>query len=375
MNDSYCPHPFYGLDIDNDGSLMPCCKFRPREYPGWKPYNIKQGMKSYLDSDQLQSLRQDFLQGNKPAACTRCWSDEAAGVKSKRQLDLNRYQDKIQRDDGVLFLSIPIGNLCNLKCRICSPHASSSWIKEHSDLFGSKVSVQNWHQDPTVWAELTDTAKQCLELHIHGGEPFLYSHAEHIGMIDSVISSGAAANMRLHYITNGTVWPDERLWQMWNNFQQVDIQISIDDIGKRFEYNRHPASWAKVEANLKQYVIAERSRSNLQISISTTVSAFTIYYLEEMFDQLVSMGVARPWLGRLHAPHYFRAGVFHDSTKQLIKRKLMRSKYINVRAASAWLDEDAHEHYDKFVEMIKLQDNYRKEDFSSTFPELVDIMN
>lgn len=374
MHDSFCYHPFHGLDIDNDGSLLPCCKFKPRQYPGWQIHNVQTDLDAYLSSTQLKALQDDFMQGRKPKACERCWRDEAAGIKSKRQLDAARYDTEI-RGPGIRFLSVPMGNLCNLKCRICDPAASSSWIKEHRDLFGSEVRLHQWHKDPATWQKLIDTAQHCLELHIHGGEPFLHDHSEHVDMISSIVAAGNATGMRLHYSTNGTVWPDSKLWNLWSEFRQVDLQISVDDVGKRFEYNRHPANWEEVRDNLERYVVTADAQSNLQLSISTTVSAFTIYYLDDMFDQLMSMGLPRPWLGRLHTPEYYRAGIFKPATKAAIRKKIMRSPHINIRATATWLQEDESQHYERFLEMVALQDRYRREDFASTFPELREIMD
>lgn len=374
MHDSFCYHPFHGLDIDNDGSLLPCCKFKPKQYPGWQSHNVTSDLDAYLASSQLKNLQEDFMQGRKPQACERCWRDEAAGTKSKRQLDAARYSSNIH-EQGIRFLSVPMGNLCNLKCRICDPAASSSWIKEHRDLFGSNVQLHQWHKDAATWRKLIDIAQDCLELHIHGGEPFLHDHAEHLEIINSISASGKSANMRLHYSTNGTVWPNDDLWRLWHSFKSIDIQISVDDVGQRFEYNRHPAKWPEVQQNLMRYVKAAQHQHNLQLSISTTVSAFTIYYLDDMFDQLMSMGLPRPWLGRLHTPEYFRAGIFKPTTKQDIAKKLMRSPHLNIRATSAWLMEDDSLYYERFLHMIQLQDQYRREDFAKTFPELLALMS
>lgn len=374
MRDNSCYHPFHGLDIDNNGTLRPCCKFKQQLYPGWKDYNVRNGINNYLNSDQIKRLQQDFAQGNRPAACVRCWKDEEAGFPSKRQMDAERWSEEIN-GEGVRFLGLPIGNFCNIKCRVCGPHASTTWIKEYQDLFGKKMSRQDWHTDPAIWNELISLSEDCLEIHIHGGEPFLHTNIEHQQLITNLVQSGKASRIRLHYSTNGTVFPNDQFYRDWDHFKSVDIQISIDDIKHRFEYNRHPSKWDLVQRHLEQYLERAAAHPNQQLSISTVVSAFTIYYLDELFDHLLAMGLPKPWLGRLHTPDHYRASIFGPNAKQEIRQKLLASPHEDVRNAAAWLDDDDSAQWDRFIQITQQHDQYRREDFASTFPELVEIIS
>lgn len=374
MTNSFCYHPFNGLDIDNNGTLKPCCKFKSEMFDGWKNYHVKDGITSYLQSDQIQKLQQQFKNNEKPDACIRCWHDENAGLPSKRQLDSPRWTFD-ENDNQIKFLSIPIGNLCNLKCRICSPISSSSWIKEYFDLYQTKMPIQDWHKDKAVWKEIIKISQGCVEIHIHGGEPFLYSNTEHQELIESIVESGNADHIQLHYSTNGTQYPTNALYDAWNNFKRIDIQVSIDDMGKRFEYNRHPAVWNEVKENLQKYRLDTKKYSNHQLSISTTVSVFTVYYLDEFMTEMFKMQMPRPWLGRLHSPIYYRPSIFKKDAKVKIIEKLLSSKHQSVNACVSWLENDDSDKWDQFLKIVNAQDQYRKEKFVETFPELAIITN
>ena len=39
----------------------------------------------------------------------------------------------------------------------------------------------------------------------------------------------------------------------WESFGEVSLNYSIDDIGKRFDYERHPAKYEDVMNNVKKY--------------------------------------------------------------------------------------------------------------------------
>ena len=373
MHKNYCYHPFNGVDVFNDGSLQPCCKFRKELFPNWQSHNIKDGISNYLKSPAVKELQQQFLNGEKPEACVRCWKDEEADLKSKRQMDLVNYNN--EHFDGIKFIGLPLGNLCNLKCRICSPKTSSSLIKEYQDLFGERIKIQKWHKDAKVWDEIIEISKGCVELEISGGEPFLYENVEHISLIEQLLQSNNAKNIKLHYTTNGTIRPTNFLFDAWNNFKLVEIQVSVDDYGNRFEYNRYPASWETVKENLLFYNNFIKPKDNMKISMSTTVSAFTIFYLDEFFHEIAKLRLPKPWLGRLHYPQYYRPSIFPLEIKGQIKEKLLRSKFTDVKNAASWLDADDADQWETFLTMVKVYDKYRDQKFFEVFPKLAEIIH
>ena len=350
---------------------MPCCKFKSDLFPNWPGFNVKDGIDHYRNSAALSALKQEFIKGNRPDACVRCWKDEAAGLPSKRQMDTERWATQLDQSK-IQFITLPLGNLCNLQCRVCNPHSSSSLIKEWLKIYGEKVPRQEWHKDPVIWNEIIELARGSLEIHIHGGEPFLLEQHEHVVLLENLVTSSAASNIRLHYSTNGTTWPSEDLWAAWQHFHWVDIQVSVDDCGKRFEYNRYPAKWEKVKSNLLAFRSAEASNSNLQLSISTTVSAYTVAYLDEFFGEIARLGLPEPWLGRLHSPQHYRIGSLPADARRVIKEKLASSTNQTIQNASAWLDDDDGD-WPEFVRLTKQHDRYRHADFTEIFPELADL--
>ena len=88
-------------------------------------------------SPYLQKLRADFLAGEKPKTCNRCWEEEAAGRVSKRinsRIRLKELYPSVDwqntKPDQLWFVDLKLGNICNLKCRICGSWSSSKWAEE-----------------------------------------------------------------------------------------------------------------------------------------------------------------------------------------------------------------------------------------------------
>jgi hypothetical protein len=49
--------------------------------------------------ERVKDLQTQFLNNVRPAGCIRCWQEEDAGIKSKRQLDYKRHGDSFDQHD------------------------------------------------------------------------------------------------------------------------------------------------------------------------------------------------------------------------------------------------------------------------------------
>ena len=378
MSDTFCYQPWNGLEISPDGRLRPCCKYRPEEDPLWEHISITDdnAIERFQNSNFIKNLQQSFSNNKKPKACVRCWKDEDAGYQSQRQMHNQRWQQEFDHYDfeskNINLINIPIGNLCNLKCRICMPDSSTKWIKEWKDIYGETFAKNDWANNPTIWQDIIKHSNHLLEIHLHGGEPFLLDDDIHMQYLESLVKNNVAQKVRIHYNTNCTTFPSRSVQDIWKKFKHIDVQPSIDDIGKRFEYNRKGADWIEVEKNLFKY--KQMVSENFQLSISCTVSIFTIAYLNDIFEYYLKNNLPKPWLGRLHNPDYYRCSILPTKSRQIIQQKYQTSKSKDIVSVSAWLSEDNSHLLEKFYEITALHDKYRNEKFETVFPELVDIL-
>ena len=109
----------------------------------------------------------------------------------------------------------------------------------------------DWFKDKKIMKDLSQSTKNAVHIDIGGGEPLIVDITEHFEYLQHFIDSGRAREISLHYNTNGTTFPKSDHIDIWKQFKKVDLQLSIDDTGKRFEYNRWPANWKKlVESEL-----------------------------------------------------------------------------------------------------------------------------
>jgi organic radical activating enzyme len=367
----FCYSPWTNIDISPQGTMLPCCKYQPStDQP---KYNIQtHTLKEYSGSAFLTQIRQEFQQDQWPAGCVRCKIEEQNNIKSKRQLDHDRWhkhyaQYKIHSDQW-LTASIAFGNICNLKCITCGSHSSSRWHDEYLEIYGKNFQPVKFYRSDFV-DDFVSQAPGIIHLDIPGGEPFLSGVAEQKKLLNHYVESGQAHDISLHYTTNATVFPDSEWWQLWSHFREIDIQLSLDGVGARYEYIRYPASWEDTEHTVLRYIQQEKSIPNLILSVSHTVSAYNIFYLDEFFAWCYNRGLPKPWLGRVHNPAHMSPAVWPD--KEHIVKKLQLSQFDDVNTWAGMIADTNESHlFDEFCKKLHQHDQYRGLDFKIIFPEM-----
>jgi pyruvate-formate lyase-activating enzyme len=403
VSDTFCILPFIHLEARADGFVAPCCMsthFFTKE-DGTKFTLARESMTDVWKSKAVRDLRGALVAGKKHPACSSCWREEAAGKVSKRQRENKRWWNKIEavlsvpEDDlQPIFLDLKLGNLCNLKCRICSVGSSSKWIKETIDIYGSDVitnaaknlstasfplerkMLMNWHEhNPRFWTDLEEWLPHVEHFEIYGGEPFLIER--HFELLRHAVENGWSKNQTVHYNTNGTIFPEDAIQNLFPHFKRVDIMLSIDGIGEQFEYQRYPAKWPAVEQNMKRFL---EIMGPQDVHVCLTVSSLNIFYLPEYirYFHAINMPV---WLNMLYNPDHLTAVNLPERVKQKVATKIETlgdEKAILVEPIDGVLSLMNTPGNDKqltvFLKSLDAHDKYRRESYAETFPEFWSIL-
>jgi len=295
-NKDFCVLPWISLEASPIGTVRPCCLAEEEilDNNGQKFQLTTANFKDIQNSDYMRELRTDFLSGERPDTCKKCWAVEDAGGTSKRMHTLNRLkhidmgEQWTQNAKPLMFLDLKLGNICNLKCRICGSWSSSQFASE--ELKYVKEKKQSFHyqmlkdgawprENQNFWTEIDSCLSDIRYIEFTGGEPFLIQ--EHFDMLQGIVDRGIAGQVEIHYNTNGTVYP-EAAEHIWKHFKTVEIALSIDDLGSRFEYQRSNAQWAEVCANLDRFRDLKETHSNIQLQLCCTVNVFNVYYIDHV---------------------------------------------------------------------------------------------
>jgi len=365
----------------------PCCmSTQPIVQDTGEPYKTgTHTMQEAFNSKWMDNLRVSLANGIKHPNCIRCWNEESAGKSSKRLRDSSKYltgAEKVNKTLTIRMLDLKLGNLCNLKCRICNPWSSSNWIEEWHAVraitepkaeFVKSFAVmrKTWNPDQPIWDSVAKIMPDLEYISMTGGEPLMIENMWN--MLQLSVDGGFAANQALQYNTNGSVVPTEDQWELWSKFKKVDIQISIDDIGDRHHYQRHPSNWENVKSTISEF----KKRPSISLSTNSTVSNFNIYYLDEVTDEVMNNIGVSIWYNILHGPSELSIAALSPEIKEILVKKLSPViKYnpdiepvLGLVASSPDPDK-----IKLFLTRVAEHDAYRNESFETTFPEWYAIL-
>lgn len=217
------------------------------------------------------------------AGCEVCYDRELAGLPSRRQGTFSLYEtffNKSELDDsqGPIAIDYSVGNLCNLKCIICMPENSTSWIPDHIKLYNETDQSKYKKYNQLEIIDL-DLLKNLKYIHFHGGgDPLMSDH--HKNLLLQIKKAKGLSDVRVSYNINGTFKVSKEILELWEECQLIELYFSIDDIGPRFEYQRTNANWKKVQDTLAWFY--KNMPPNHLFYISCTYSYLNILYLDEL---------------------------------------------------------------------------------------------
>lgn len=360
---NYCSNVDNAIFIDPQGHIRPCCAFDIQKMH--RRYHISSGIKKYKNSKWLKSFKQELLDDKQPAACERCWYDERVGKTSKRQIDSKNIIPSTS--EGYNIATISFNNICNLACPICNPFSSSRWNEENKKHGGVTIDLGNWSDNDYFLEDLASNISQTSTIVLMGGEPFIQQGLYNKKFLQLLLKNFNTSEICLEYNTNGTIFPDNETINLWKDFKNIHICVSIDDIENRFEYNRWPAKWEVVYNNLKKY----QSFEKCTLCFSYTVSAFTIGYIKNFLDWMDKEGFENIVFGVVANEDEYDPDVLPYSIKEKIRADLENCTNFQAKTLSGLLTNKENSLLYKFINRIKKLDHIRSQSFLENFPELV----
>ena len=389
MNNSktFCILPWMHLATNASGNLRVCCNSIPGKNfilrnGTKKPYKITDDdMQNFWHSNTMKTLRHELLNDQRPEMCERCFREEDSGVRSARiawnEKYMFDYEPTTTPDLTVKYIDIRLGNLCNLKCRMCNPYASNQWVDEWhlveeqlNDSEIKRLSSMDWPNDDAVAVNLLKLANTIDEIYLTGGEPTLA--LSQYKLFDKLIELDLAKNITLKYNTNCTNLP-KKLVDYWQYFKKIRINASIDAHGDLNRYIRYPTGWALVEKNLATFIEMSK-QGKIDLQIHCTVQLYNILQLDKLFDYLTNLSITDIHLNILDHPEYLNVRVLPEKLKKLAIERLQ--PYLHIKRVTSMIDymmaEDWNDKWPDFIKYTATLDASRDESISELVPELND---
>ena len=338
-HDRFCVLPWVSLETSPVGTVRPCCLAEDElvDDAGEKFNLATAKFTAIQNSHSMKELRQQFINQEQPQTCRKCWREERSGRTSKRMHTLDRLKHMLAHETTwtvdakpLMFLDLKLGNICNLKCRICGSWSSSTFATEElaNIKFEDRKSSHHYQmlkqgawprENSTFWQEIDQVVDHIEYIEFTGGEPLMIP--EHFDLLQGLIDRGIAGNIEIHYNTNGTQYPESAA-DIWQHFKTVEVAFSIDDVGARFEYQRSNAVWAEVEDNIARFKQLRDQYPNIRLQVCSTVNVFNVYYLEELARWNYSQGFNYIYWNMMHEAYYFSISTLPERAKAAITTQL-----------------------------------------------------
>ena len=374
-----CPLPWTSLEVGVNGGAAPCCLYKG-QVSNVKVYETD--LKTIQQSQFMEDLRTQFRNGEKPAGCDRCWAEESAGKDSKRINSLYKMKNSLKNwtpnsEPSLKFIDFKLGNVCNLKCRICGSWSSSKWAQEELDYGENPVAKKNLKEGgwPKKQSQFFDDIKEYLAdaeyFEFTGGEPFMIR--DHFKILMHCVEKGYAKNIDIHYNTNGTHLPPKDIFDLWRYFKRVEIAFSIDDVGEQFQYQRHPANWREVNHNLVEFKTYQTH--NMEFQICTTISIFNIFSLAKIALWVKQFNPNFFYVNTLFDPDYFNIQTLPKQIKNIVNARYSDLKDFQptlrfMNSAHRGSEEIQTQRKNRILQT----DEYREENFAEVFPLLNSVL-
>jgi pyruvate-formate lyase-activating enzyme len=388
--------PWISLEASPIGTVRPCCLADDeiRDDAGNKFELATADFSAIQNSRHMHELRTGFLSGQRPETCRKCWNEEDAGRTSKRMHTLDRLKHSLKDDDwssdakSLMFLDLKLGNICNLKCRICGSWSSSQFAAEEISFMPRNEQKSShaykmlragaWPKENTqFWQQIDSVLDDIRYIEFTGGEPFMID--QHFDMLQHIVDQGIAGQVEIHYNTNGTLFPD-RGPEIWKHFKTVEIAFSVDDIGPRFEYQRSNASWGTVKENINRFRIMRETMPNLHLQCCTTVNVFNVRYLDEVALWIALQDFDFVYWNMMHDAWYFSISRLPSTAKEHIAYYLgtcntpeqFQKEFGGI---IDFMNRGESSDGEETRQQIRRLDQRRHEDLTKIAPELANILN
>ena len=354
MSKTFCPLPWIHLYAGNSGSMHTCC-IAEEIFPkgildnAGNPFQIEKQIsyEKFWNSRHMKNIRKKMMRGEWPGSCRRCKIIENQGLDSARTNHLKDYGDMTTEllsktaADGtapleIKYLDLRLGNICNLKCRMCGPKAAIGWVddwnkihpeSEHlSEEDRSRFKNFDWYKSPELWRNLFAQVAFLERIHLAGGEPFLVRQT--FDLLRECVRQDRAQHIELSFNTNLTKIPESFI-ELAPHFKKIRLMISLDGVGPVNDYIRTGSKWSVIADNISLIKAMQEKHGNIEILIACTVQIMNIFSLKAFAQEMQNLLKGFTWnmfLNPLREPSFHSIQGLPASAKKRVEAILSEQK-------------------------------------------------
>lgn len=275
MANNFCRFLSNGYRIKSNGVglvYQPCC---------WYSKEIDLLNNPNFDSEkQAISNISDWVP--ECASCKQIEDSGAYGNRSPRLRSFEEIPDESIPDNVPAWMELTIDTTCNAACIMCGPWHSTTWRKQEIKFkIKTKDNLPDL-VDPLHWLSVIKNKfplKYVKSVSFLGGEPFESPiPLEFLRLLKT--THGSLSDVVIHFQTNGSIKPSDELMALAAECSRIKFNISIDAVGKRFEYHRYPLRWERIESTIEY--VKNLNLDNLKFVCLATLTPLNVWYYAEL---------------------------------------------------------------------------------------------
>jgi hypothetical protein len=412
MSKVFCNKPFDHIYVHTNGKFRLCCT-TIQDVPSNDNYTLfdasKHSINEYWNSNRIKNIRQNMIAGRETLDCKKCYKQEEQGVQSLRTTERMNEFSKSTKNDGTYTLpattmQLQMGNICNLKCKMCSQMYSHMnglelleighedpdwlhWVKQQganvnnwTNELGKK---QEWYKNVELKNKMFQyISNNIIQLNVIGGEPTLIP--EFYELFEYCDSQGTLKDKNITLVTNLTN-TNPRMTEWLPKLKRFTIWASIDGLRERTEYIRYPSEWNKIVDSLNFYKKFLPGTKN-NITLSPAVQLLNIDQLDDIIKWWLQFAGGElndnfgfTWLATVWYPLICNPTIAPTDWKLKVADKLNQYKFdpfydnlIKNLRKEEYSIEQKKNYQRSFIKYNDKQDRFRrvKETWRSLLPDL-----
>ncbi len=331
--------PFHHIAIRPNNQVYPCCQFRHEHVP--KDLNLNHP--DVFNHPFLIELREMMVDDIQHPGCEQCYIQEkfSDGENSMRLDFLKKIGEQIPDKPLLTHVDLAMSNVCNNRCRMCTPELSTSWYADAKKL---GIDIQESLNLSSIkrsnnFLEQYDL-KELKYLKLIGGEPL----AEQESFI-KILNQCDLPKLRVMLATNCTLIPNFELVELLKKSKHISINLSVDAYGNLNNFLRKGSQWENV-LNVMDWFVENFPG---KIKIHSIVSIYNInnfyelsFFVKKRYDNLVfvehQMVDGPDWMQPANLPEGAKKIILknlenklqdHSDFLPLIKNEFMRPGKLN----------------------------------------------
>ena len=382
---------------------------------------------SAWNTNYMRNIRKQMVEGQPVKGCETCYKQEKIDKKSYRQMYNEEWFNKLGKADYTnrvlssvknnyevtqlpVYLDLRLGNLCNLKCRMCNPFNSimieKEWRELDQDSDGAfsnfwkkhnmqRATIDKWYESENFWNDVEKYIPHLKKVYMTGGEPTLIEG--NYRFLDKCKEMGFAQDIELFFNINFTTVQDRFIEQL-KHFKWTSINASIDGFGLDNEYIRGNSKWDLISKNVTK--LLDYATGNVGLGFSPVIQIYNILNLDSLLDYIEGLILKydrdilvdflfcfQPeFLDFAHLPKNIKIEAKEKLVNWVARSKTLRDNRQNsfflkngveslINRLDQTLEMEDKEKLNDFLKYTDTLDKKRNQDFGKSFPKLKEMLN